>query len=316
MIRFQSDIMGRIARKIRLLFTDPDARFSKLVNLGFFDFIPDEKYIQMRYMRQFGEKCDLINPRTFNEKLQWLKLHDRKPIYTAMADKYAAKKYVAGKIGKEYIIPTLGVWDDPDDIDFDKLPDRFVLKCTHNSGLGMCICRDRSKLDIPKVKKELRKGLRQNYYLSGREWPYKNIKRRIIAEKYMEDSSSACLSVNDLNDYKLMCFNGKVKCTFVCSERSENLKVTFFDNDWNRLPFERHYPASDKEIQKPENFDTMIALAEKLSEDIPFVRVDLYNVDGKIYFGELTFYPGCGFEEFSPDKWDRILGDWLVLPGK
>ena len=275
--------------------------------------IKDEKYLKLKYYALLGKKLNLRKPKTFNEKLQWLKLYDRKPEYTMMVDKYAVRQYIAGTIGEEYLIPLLGVWDDPDEIDFDALPDQFVLKCNHNSGLGMCICKDKSKLDIPKVKAELRKGLDQDYYLTGREWPYKNVPRKIIAEKFMTD-----FKYNQLVDYKLMCFNGKVYCTFTCTDRhlKDGLKVTFFDNSWKKLPFERHYPSETKEIQPPVQFEQMKKLAEILAKDIPFVRVDFYEIDGKIYFGELTFFPGSGMEEFTPDEWDYKIGSWLVLPQK
>lgn len=290
-------------KSIGYYLTHPLQTCSKLV-CRFGTFLPDELYLKLQYRAKLDKKLNLKNPKTFNEKLQWLKLYDRKPEYTIMVDKYLAKKYVADKIGEEYIIPTLGVWDSVDEIDFDLLPNQFVLKCNHNSGLGMCICKDKSKLDIAEVRRALANGLKQDYYHIGREWPYKDVPRKIIAEKYMGDS---------LNDYKLMCFDGKIKCSFVCSDRSENLKVTFFDNDWNRMPFIRHYPASDNKIPKPINFDQMIELAEILSKDIPFLRVDFYEIDGKIYFGELTFYPGCGYEEFTPEEWDERLGSWIKL---
>ena len=209
--------------------------------------IPDKLYLQWMYRLHIRKKLDLNHPVTFNEKLQWLKLYNRCPEYIRLVDKVEAKKYVAEKIGEEYIIPTLGVWNDPDEIDFDNLPDQFVLKCNHNSGLGMCICKDKSKLDIKKVKAELRRGLNQNYFLYGREWPYKDVPRKILAEKFMVDENGD----GDLEDYKLMCFDGKVYCTFVCSERYDKngLKVTFFDINWKRLPFERCYPSSEKTVK-------------------------------------------------------------------
>lgn len=269
----------------------------------------DKAYLKLKYRLIMGKKLDLENPKTFNEKLQWLKLYNRKEEYSIMADKYSVRKYIAEKIGEEYLVPLIGAWDSADDIDFDKLPDKFVLKCNHNSGLGMCICKDKSKLDTEKVRKELNSGLREKYFYGGREWCYKNIKPRIIAEQYLSDESGA-----ELKDYKFMCFNGKVECSFVCSERFDSgLKVTFFDSNWKRLPFERHYPTSEYEISKPKNFEKMVALAESLAKDIPFVRVDFYNVDGKIYFGEMTFYPGSGFEEFTPEVWDYKLGDLINL---
>lgn len=271
----------------------------------------DKTYLKLKYRLHMGKKLNLKNPQTFNEKLQWLKLYNRKPEYTMMADKVEVRKYIAEKLGEEYLIPCLGVWDNADDIDFDKLPEQFVLKCNHNSGKGMCICKDKSKLNIKKVRKELNKGLKEKYFYHGREWPYKNIKPKIIAEKYMVDESGV-----ELKDYKLMCFNGKVKCIFTCSERyDKELKVTFFDKEWNRLPFERHYRASEKEIFKPTTLNKMICFAEKLAENITFVRIDFYDINGNLFFGEITFFPGTGLEEFEPEIWDEKIGEWIKLEG-
>jgi len=280
-----------------------------LASHGLLPMMSDETFIKLKFKDRMGYKLDLSNPRTFNEKLQWLKLHDRKPIYTTMVDKYEAKKYVASIIGEEYIIPTLGIWNKFDDIDFDELPDQFVLKCTHDSG-KVVICKDKKHFDFKKAKKIINKSLKTNYYLTGREWPYKNVKRRIIAEQYMEDSST-----EELNDYKLMCFNGKVRCSFVCSDRfsKEGLKVTFFDRDWNKMPFERHYPSSMENISCPSHYDNMIQLSETLSASIPFVRVDFYEINKKVFFGELTFFPGSGLEEFSPFDWDEKIGSWIDI---
>lgn len=294
--------------------TDENRRFQINARLGLYDTMPDEEYLKRFFLAYMGHPLDLENPRTFNEKLQWLKLYNRCPEYTMMVDKYLVRQYVADKIGEKYLIPLLGVWNDPNEIDFDALPAQFVLKCNHNSGLGMCICRDKNRLNIQKVKNDLRKGLKQNYYLTGREWPYKNVLRKIIAEKYMEDF----LNENDkqsLLDYKLMCFNGVVKCSFVCSNRfsSEGLHVTFFDRNWSMMPFKRHYPSLKEKLPKPSTYDEMIRLAEILSKDIPFIRVDFYEVNGKVYFGELTFYPGGGLEEFKPEEWDYTLGSWIDL---
>ena len=290
--------------------TSPDYRFLVNAGLGFYDRMPDEAYLRRYFRAAMGKELDLEHPQTFNEKLQWLKLHDRKSEYTKMVDKIEAKKYVASILGEEYIIPTLGVWDSPDEIDFDALPEQFVLKCNHNSGLGMCICRDKSALDIPKVRRELRKGLRENYYLHGREWVYKDVKPRILAEQYLVDESGM-----ELKDYKIMCFSGAAKCAFVCSDRfnSDGLRVTFFDRAWNIMPFERHYPRRTKPLRKPENYDKMLQFAEKLSSNIPFLRVDFYEIKGKLYFGELTFFPGSGIEEFTPEAWDSELGSWIKL---
>lgn len=275
--------------------------------------ISDQKYIEYKYYIHIKKKINIDNPETFNQKLQWLKLYDRNPRYTEMVDKYEAKKYVKKVIGEEYIIPTIGIYDNFDDINFDKLPHQFVMKCTHNSG-GLIICKDKKKLDWSNAKKKINNSLKKNYFYSSREWPYKNVKPRIIIEKYLDDGKNS-----QLNDYKIMCFNGKAKCSFVCSERDNKdlgLAVTFFDLDWNRMPFERHYRSSDKVILKPKNYNKMIELSEKLSENIPFVRVDWYEVNGKLYFGELTFFPGAGFEEFTPEEWDYKIGDMLELPKK
>lgn len=283
-----------------------------LARRGLLDSISDKAYLSAMYRAAFGKKLNWDAPKTYNEKLQWLKLYDRNPKYTVLVDKYLVREYVADTIGEKYLIPLLGVWQNPNDISFEALPEKFVLKCNHNSGLGMCICKDKSNLDVDKVKQKIEEGLRQNYYLTGREWCYKNVEPRIIAEEFIEDNSG------DLKDYKFMCFGGKVKCSFVCTERfsEKGLRVTFFDRNWNRMPFERHYPADENPIIRPEKYEEMIELAEKLAQDYPFVRVDLYEVNGKIYFGELTFYPGSGLEEFTPEEWDEIIGSWITLPRK
>lgn len=284
--------------------------------LGFklFRVIPDYIYLQIKYRLIMGKKLNLKNPRTFNEKLQCLKLYDRRPEYTMMADKYLVREYIAKTIGKEYLIPLLGVWDDPDEMDFGALPDQFVLKCNHNSGLGMCICKDKSQLNIEQVKKELRKGLKQDYYLAGREWPYKDIPRKIIAEKYMENDSG-----DELTDYKVFCFNGEPKIVLVCAERftDAGLRENFYDLNWNLINIQRpKHPNTKYSICKPESLGVMLDLARTLSQNIPFVRVDFYDINGKTYFGEMTFFPASGFEEFTPEEWDYKLGEWIKLPDK
>lgn len=302
-------VLNAGARFIR----DPEYRFRVLEERHFFDRMPDEKYLKARFRSVFGRELDLDRPKTFNEKLQWLKLYDRKPEYTIMVDKYLVREYIAETLGEEYLIPLLGVWDRPEDIDFDALPDSFVLKCNHNSGTGMYICKDKRQMDKGKVIRGLNKGLKEDYYLLGREWPYKDVPRKIICEKYMQDGVR-----DDLMDYKFMCFNGRVECVFVCTDRfsEKGLRVTFFDRYWNRMPFERHYPKADYEIAKPIGIEKMISLAERLAKDLPFVRVDLYEINGAVYFGELTFFPGNGYEEFEPEQWDETLGSWIELPKK
>lgn len=303
--------------KIKKFICNPEIRFSYLLKLGVTNILSDETYLKILFKLKVGYELNLENPKTFNEKLQWLKLYDRNPKYTTLVDKYKVREYVNKMIGEEYLIPLLGVWDSPEEIDFEKLPEQFVLKCNHTSGVGLSICLDKKNYDIRRAKEELRRGLKNNYYMSCREWPYKNVKRKIIAEKYMEDMQQDN-SEDGLLDYKFMCFSGKVKCSFVCSERfsGNGLKVTFFDRNWNIMPFERKYPRSKKTIKKPQNYEKMIELAEKLAKGIPFVRIDFYEINEKIYFGEMTFYPGSGMEEFNPIEADYKLGKWLELPQK
>lgn len=271
----------------------------------------DEVYIKKLFKLRVGMELNLDNPQTFNEKLQWLKLYDRKPEYTQMVDKYAAKEYVAGIIGAEYIIPTLGVWDNVEDIDFDKLPNQFVLKCTHDSG-GIVICSDKTKLNIKVAKAKLKRGLKKNFYAQSREWPYKNVKPRIIAEQYMEDESGY-----ELKDYKWFCFNGEPKALFIAMDRGvegEETKFDFYDDNFKHLPFTNGHPNSPNPTPKPISFEKMKELAAKLSEGIPHVRVDFYDINGKIYFGELTFYHWSGMVPFDPQEWDYTFGSWIQLP--
>ncbi len=273
--------------------------------------IPDKLFLQMLYRRVLDKRLDLNNPITFNEKLQWMKLYDRRPEYTTMVDKYAVKKYVADIIGEEYIIPTLGVWDKPEEIDWESLPDQFVLKCTHDSG-GLVICRDKSKLDKPAAIEKLRKSLKRSYYKLGREWPYKNVPKRILAEKYMEDTS-----VGDLPDYKFFCFDGVVKAMFIGTERgSGDVKFDYYDAEFNHLDLIQEHPMSGRNLTKPEHFDEMKQLASKLSKGLPQVRVDFYNINGAIYFGELTLFHHGGIVPFHPESWDYEFGNWIKLPEK
>ena len=289
---------------------DPYKVVLYLADKGYFDKMSDEKYLKLKYRTKMGKKLDLNAPKTLNEKLQWLKLYDRRPEYTVMADKYLVRDYIAEKLGEEYLIPLLGVWDSPDEIDFDALPDQFVLKCNHNSGLGMCICRDKSKLDIAKTKDELRRGLAQDYYLTGREWPYKNIPRKIIAEKFMADESEGLI------DYKFFCFDGQADCVMVCIDRHINdTKFYFFDKDWKlkRLNVRGKEAPSDFTLRKPECMDKMFRIAEVLSKDLKFARVDLYECNGHIYFGEITFFPDSGFDSNLLVETDNYFGELIKL---
>lgn len=272
-------------------------------------FIPDDIYIQLNYFAHFKKFCNLNNPKTYNEKLNWLKLHDHNPTYTSLVDKYEVKEHVAKTIGNEYIIPTLGVWDSFDDIEFDKLPNQFVLKCTHDSE-GLVIVKDKSELDKKIAKEKIETALKQNFYYIGREWPYKNVKPRIIAEKYMEDHIDG-----ELRDYKFFCFDGEPKLMFIASDRdSDHVKFDYYDLQFNHLDIKQKYPHSQKELRKPVTFENMIELSKILSKGYAHVRVDFYEVDGHLYFGELTFYHFSGFMPFVPNYWDKVFGDFIKLP--
>lgn len=273
--------------------------------------LPDKAFVYLRYKTMLGYWPNLKNPKTFNEKLQWMKLYDRKPEYTEMVDKYEVKKYISECIGKEYLIPTLGVWENFEDIDFEKLPERFVLKCTHNSG-GLVICKEKAKLNIEEARKKINASLAENYYWHSREWPYKNVKPRIIAEKYMENADGS-----DINDYKIQCFHGKADNILVCVERysETGVKYHYFDREWNYLPYsnQKGIDLSDVNIERPELLPEMLRVAERLSKGIPALRVDLYETQGKVYFGEMTFFPGSGFDKTITTEADRIMGEKMLL---
>ena len=251
---------------------------------------------------------DLKHPRTYNEKLQWLKLNDKHKEYTRLVDKYAVKEYIEKLNWGGKTIPTLGVWDKFDDIDFAQLPNQFVLKTTHDSG-GIVIVKDKNKMDMQKARKKLEKSLQRKYFLMSREYPYKDVKPRIIAEKFMVDESGT-----ELKDYKFFCFNGEVKFLFVATDRPFDTRFDFFDADFNHLPFKQGHPWAKKEIKKPAKFEEMKQAAAALSKGIPHVRVDLYNINGEIYFGELTFFHFSGVVPFEPAEWDEKIGDYLKLP--
>lgn len=281
------------------------------VNHRLLNWMPDKPYLQIFYYAEFGKFIDFKNPKTFNEKLNWLKLYYRRPDLITLVDKYEVKKYIADKIGEQYVIPTLGVWDKFEDINFNELPNQFVLKCTHDSG-GLVVCKDKSKLNLKEVKAKIEKSLTNNYYLWTREWSYKGVKPRIIAEKYMEDQETG-----ELRDYKFFCFNGEPKLMFVASERGlKNTKFDFYDMQFHHMNIVQHYPNSEYSIEKPEHFEKMVMLAEKLSAGFPHVRVDFYEANGQVYFGEMTFYHFGAIVPFETEEWDKKIGDWLVLPDK
>ena len=298
-------------KKAILLLKDPNRLINGLLfRFGFL--LPDKIFLSCTLKARCGYWPNWHNPQTYNEKLNWLKLYDHRPEYSMMVDKYAVKDYVARIIGVQYIIPTLGVWDKPEEIDWESLPEKFVLKTTHGGGnMGVLICKDKSTLNRTAAIEQLHKSLKQDIYRQLREWPYKNIPRRIIAEQFIESADG------DLPDYKFFCFNGIVKALFIGTERqSGNVKFDYYDADFNHLDLIQVHPMSGKVLPKPENFEEMKEIASKLSKGLPQVRVDLYNVNGKILFGELTFFHHGGVVPFHPQEWDYTFGRWISLPKK
>lgn len=290
---------------------NPIYTFQYIIHRGNFNSMPDDEYLKLVFKPKMGYKLNLRNPQTFNEKLQWLKLYDRKPEYTKMVDKYEAKKYVAEKISEEYIIPTIGVWDEFEEIDFDILPNQFVLKSTHDSG-SIIIVRNKSMLDIKESKKIINRSLKTNYFWEGREWPYKNVKPRIIAEKYMKDNDE-----KDLIDYKFYCFDGKVEFLYISQgmDNHETARISFLKTDWEFAPFKRSdYKSFEKLPEKPSQYEKMLDIAENLSKNIPFLRVDLYQIQNQVYFSELTFTPCSGHMPFVPAEWDEKMGKLIKIP--
>lgn len=301
--------MGIVKSLVRYC-ADSDYRFLFNIKRGLYTNMPDEEYLKRRFHAARGYDMDFDNPQTFSEKLQWLKLHDHNPVYTTLVDKIEVKQYIKEVIGESYLIPTQGVWNSAEDIDFEKLPSQFVLKCTHDSH-GVVICKDKSKLDVNATRAKLSAALKSSYYLTFREWPYKNVKPRILAEPYMSNNG------DELVDYKVHCFNGKAKLVLVCAGRFAPTGLTedFYDCEWNHLDVKRpKAPNTTVQQERPTQLEEMIRIAEILSQDIPFVRVDFYIIGGNVIFGEMTFFPASGFTPFVPDEWDKTLGDWLELP--
>lgn len=293
MIEAKLSIKRRIYRKLCYLFMKQ---------------LPDKMYIKMMYQVKLGTKCNLKNPKTFDEKLNYLKLHDRRDEYSKMADKFEVREYIASKIGKEYLIPLIGVWDNPYQIDFDALPDKFVLKCTHDSA-SVIICTDKKSFDTDDAIKKLDECLKVNYFYPSREWPYKNIKPRIIAEEYMVDESGT-----ELKDYKIYCFDGKPHLIQVDFGRFVHHERNLYDTNWNYIDKQIEYPKNpDHQIDKPKSLEKMLELASKLSEGIPSIRIDFYDINGKIYFGEITFYQEAGFAKFEPEEYAYELGELIKI---
>lgn len=282
--------------------------YLKTYHSGIFNMIPDNMFIPLQYKMATGKKLDINNAQSFNEKIQWMKLYDHNSIYTTIVDKYRVRKYVADRIGEKYLIPLLGVWGSPDEIEIERLPYQFVIKCNHDSG-GISICKDKEKYNWEKEKKNISIHLKQNHYYTSREWAYKNVKPCVIAEKYMEDERTG-----ELRDYKFFCFNGIPKYVQVDFGRFTNHKRNIYDIKWNLLDLTIKCPNDPTaNIAMPTDYDNMIELAESLSKDLPQVRVDLYSVNGQTYFGELTLYHGSGYEKFTPDEYGYTFGSYIDL---
>lgn len=281
--------------------------FYKQARKGRLDWMPDKLYLQLMYRRFTGKPLHLKHPRTFNEKLQWMKLYDRNDAYTTMVDKVLVKDYVARKIGEKYIVPTIKVWDKVEDVDFDALPNQFVIKCSHDSG-GLVICKDKEKLDRQGSIEKLSKCLKYNYFPLWREWPYKNVKPRIIVEELLSDGNDS------INDYKVMCFNGEPRLIQLHIGRFSEHTQDFYDTEWNRLPIVQGTPMAKDVAEKPPVLKEMLELSAAISAGIPQVRVDWYWTGKKLYFGEITFFDASGFEDFEPDEYNEILGSWITLP--
>ena len=297
--------------KIRDFLTNPVYFITSPASKGYLNFLSDETYLKLLYRATMHRRLNLKSPKLYNEKLQWLKLHDRKDIYATMVDKYEVRDYISATLGDEYLIDCYGIYDKADDIDYDALPDRFVLKCTHDSG-SVEICRDRGSFDIKEATERLREACRRNYYSTYREWPYKDVRPRIIAEEYLED---AC---GDLKDYKIMCFGGRAEVIEVHENRfvkGREHTQTFYDRDWNRLDIIQHglMPCTEHR-DRPKCLDKMMELSELIAADMYHARIDWYQIDGRIYFGEITFYDGSGFERFDKEEDEIYLGNLICLP--
>ena len=297
--------------KILKYMSSPSYRVIVNASRGRYDGLSDEEYLKKLFLARVGYPLDLNNPRTFNEKLQWLKLYNRNELFTAMVDKVAVKQIVSEKIGESFVIPTIRVYDDPSDIDFNELPKKFVMKCNHNSG-GLCICKDKNKLNTAKVIEEFKKAFAFDYYLRSREWPYKNVNRKILVEEYVQDGDSPFLPV-----YKFFCFDGKpVIIQTIQNDKQPNESIDYFDTDWQLLDLRQNFSNSAIPLRKPTHLEKMLGVVSILSEGIPFIRVDLYVINDEIKFSEFTFFSDSGLERFYPEKWDLELGEMINLPSR
>ncbi len=281
-----------------------------LISRHLLDWVPDEPFLKLKFRQSLGESLDLEHPQTYNEKIQWLKLYDRDPLYPRLVDKYEVRSFIAEKLGPEYSIPLVGgPWDSPEEIDFDALPDQFVLKCTHDSG-GLIICRDKSALDREQARSRLSASLARNYYWSKREWPYKDVPPRIIAEQYMQDGDT-----RNLNVYKILNFGGTPRIIqTIQNDKTREESIDYFDTDWNLLDLRQGFPNSEVPLPRPKTLPDMLRAAAVLSAGFPTLRTDFYEINGRAYFSEITFYTDSGLCPFEPPSWDALLGSWTRLP--
>lgn len=308
-LRSFHDVSNMSLKKIIKFIITPRLIGGYLLRHYFSHNFSDNAFVKLEYLFEVGSRLDLQKPKTYNEKLQWQKLNNIHLEYSTLVDKYMVKEYVGEKIGMDHIIPTLGVWEEFDEIEFSKLPNQFVIKTTHDSG-GVVIIKEKTPEALSCARKIINKSLKRNYYYEHREYPYKNVKPRIIVEKYMVDESGT-----ELKDYKIFCFDGEPKAIQVDYDRFVEHKRNMYDTEWNRLPFTLKFPTDwSREFDKPKNLDKMLEIASILSYGYPHLRVDLYNINGRIYFGELTFFHGSGFEKFTPEDWNMKFGNWIKIP--
>ncbi|GEN51429.1 ATP-grasp fold amidoligase family protein [Alkalibacterium pelagium] len=296
-------------KKMTKAFTNPGLVLVTILNFRLFRLLPDELFIKIKHYIKTQEKLNLAEPTTFNEKLQWLKLHDRNPNYTTLVDKVAVREVISDEIGQHYLIPSLGVYNSFEDINFEQLPNQFVLKANHTSG-DVFVCKDKSSINYEKLKQEIEQWMKRNYYWDHREWPYKNIKPKILCEKYMVDESES-----ELKDYKILCFNGEPKLIQVMSNRRRGYyNINHYDINWQPVSIKRKkFDENPEGIPKPVKLHEMVDISRKLSKGMPFARIDLYNTGSQVFFGEITFYPVSGYMDFAHKETNLLLGSWIDL---
>lgn len=281
-----------------------------LISRHLLDWVSDETFLKIKFRQSLGKPLNLAHPQTYNEKIQWLKLHDRDPLYTKLVDKYEVRSFIADRLGSAYSVPLVGgPWNSPEEIDFDALPDQFVLKCTHDSG-GLIICRDKSALDRDQIRRKLSTSLARNYFWSKREWPYKDVPPRIIAERYMQDGDT-----KNLNVYKILNFGGTPRIIqTIQNDKTKAETIDYFDTDWNLLDLRQGFPNSEVPLPRPKTLPDMLRAAAILSAGFPTLRTDFYEINGRVFFSEITFYTDSGLCPFEPPSWDLLLGTWTRLP--